>query len=84
MPKGDSTMRQFVYWPNFELSEDGRTVDVGTGAGLDVQVTILNSLVQCIGQPVTEKCRWFRMKIQEIVPGRCLEYNNVLKDVGNV
>lgn len=69
MSKDNKSIRKFVYWPNFELSEDGSNVEVGTGAGLDVKVTISNSLVQCVGQPLSEKCRWFKMNINYLATG---------------
>lgn len=69
MSKDNKSIRKFVYWPNFELSDDGSNVEVGTGAGLDVKVTISNSLVQCVGQPLSEKCRWFKMNINYLATG---------------
>ncbi|XP_062584340.1 uncharacterized protein LOC134246086 [Saccostrea cucullata] len=69
MSKDHVSVRKFVYWPNFEISEDGSNIDVGTGAGLDVKVTISNSLVQYVEQPLTEKCRWFKMNIKYLAPG---------------
>lgn len=69
MSKDNKSIRKFVYWPNFELSEDGSNVEVGTEAGLDVKVTISNSLVQCVGQPLSEKCRWFKMNINYLATG---------------
>lgn len=69
MSKDNKSIRKFVYWPNFELSEGGSNVEVGTGAGLDVKVTISNSLVQCVGQPLSEKCRWFKMNINYLATG---------------
>lgn len=69
MSKDNKSIRKFIYWPNFELSEDGSNIEVGTGAGLDVKVTISNSLVQCVGQPLSEKCRWFKMNIKYLATG---------------
>lgn len=69
MSKDNKSIRKFVYWPNFELSDDGSNIEVGTGAGLDVKVTISNSLVQCVGQPLSEKCRWFKMNINYLATG---------------
>ncbi|XP_022328746.2 uncharacterized protein LOC111127789 [Crassostrea virginica] len=69
MSKDNISIRKFVYWPNFELSEDGSNIEVGTGAGLDVKVTISNSLVQCVGQPLTEKCRWFKVNVKYLASG---------------
>ena len=70
MSKDNISIRKFVYWPNFELSEDGSNIEVGTGAGLDVKVTISNSLVQCVGQPLTEKCRWFKVNVKYLASGQ--------------
>lgn len=70
MSKDNKSIRKFIYWPNFELGEDGSNIEVGTGAGLDVKVTISNSLVQCVGQPLSEKCRWFKMNIKYLATGR--------------
>lgn len=72
MSKDNKSIRKFIYWPNFELSEDGSNIEVGTGAGLDVKVTISNSLVQCVGQPLSEKCRWFKMNIKYLATGLLL------------
>lgn len=70
MSKDNISIRKFVYWPNFELSEDGSNIEVGTGAGLDVKVTISNSLVQCVGQTLTEKCRWFKVNVKYLASGQ--------------
>lgn len=72
MSKDNKSIRKFIYWPNFELGEDGSNIEVGTGAGLDVKVTISNSLVQCVGQPLSEKCRWFKMNIKYLATGLLL------------
>lgn len=83
MSKDNKSIRKFIYWPNFELSEDGSNIEVGTGAGLDVKVTITNSLVQCVGQPLSEKCRWFKMNIKYLATGLLLilVYFTLIKDL---
>lgn len=45
MFKDNKFIRKFVYWLNFEFSEDGSNIEVGIGVGFDVKVIISNSLV---------------------------------------